>query len=474
MGMLAGAGCLDLSDGDGGTSLGDAAGGDGPLADGLPRFDPPVIIDQVRAGGEPVIAITHAGTILVSAHPGYTHYHTGDPSDPPTEVILPSSLQSYLWRSTDNGTTWTHIGLPGSTEGPRSAGWGVSDPEFTVMQDGTICYTDLLALASSSVACSQDDGQTWLPGNPVASGGPNDRQWLASHGEELYFTANYFANHRVRASTDKGLTWEDRGDVPCDQDLVADPGTGHLVVGCTPSRDVRTLGIAVSPDGGLSWAERPIEGLEGGGQRVMAEPAIDSDGNIWVAVTRDEDAVLVAGTPDEGQTWPWVIDVTPAAVAGWQHDGFETSGNTTFVWPWVSAGSAGRVAVTWIGSASDADSGEQSGPWHMWTAFILEADTADPTVVVTRLTQSPMHTAPICQDGTTCQVTSMAGRPAGDRRLGDFFETTIGPDGFLYAAWSNTAATPDDVVSHPEFVRQVGGVRLIEDELVGRFVPTQG
>jgi hypothetical protein len=67
------------------------------------------------------------------------------------------------------------------------------------------------------------------------------------------------------------------------------------------------------------------------------------------------------------------------------------------------------------------------------------------------------------------------GEPSGDRRLGDFFETTIEPGtGFLMGAWSNTNARADDVISHPQFVRQVGGVRLLTDADLRAYAPTQG
>ena len=148
--------------------------------------------------------------------------------------------------------------------------------------------------------------------------------------------------------------------------------------------------------------------------------------------------------------------------------------NGTYVWPWVSAGSEGRFAVTWIGSYAEEDSDTQSGPWYVFSAAVVGGHTAAPSVVVSRLTPHPMHEGPICQSGTTCQVASMQGDPNGDRRLGDFFETTIGPDGHLYGVWSNTADNPSDVISHVQFVRQSGGQRLISDEELGTFVPTQG
>ncbi len=439
-----------------------------------PLLSPPMLIDDVRAGGEPVIAITHEGTILVSAHPGWTHYHPSeDPTHAGTEILTPASAQSYLWRSTDNGTTWTHIGLPGSSEGPRSIGFGVSDPEFTVMEDNTICYTDLLALASSSVVCSTDDGLTWLPGNPVASGGPNDRQWLASHGQELYFTANYFADHHIRASTDHGLTWERRGDVPCSHDLIANPHNGHLIVGCPD-------GVSVSDDGGWTWSDvRTVPNVPVGGQRIMAEPAIDAAGNVWITMTQGESGLFAAGSPDEGLTWPWIIDLTPHFenfLASGQAVGEAANASAstgTFVWPWISAGSDGRFAVTWIGATDAVASREHTGNWYVFTAFVYDA-TGAPSVVVRQLTPEPIHVGPICQNGTSCQVLSMTGNDEGDRRLGDFFETTIDAQGYLHATWSNTRAQSNDVISHPEYVRQTGGQPLLTPEDIGVWMPTQG
>lgn len=459
-----------------------------PLATSqLPTFAPPVLIDEVRAGGEPVIAITQAGTIIVSSHPGFTHYHPSDQkTQPGTELITPFQAQSYLWRSTDNGTTWQQVGLPlpGVETGPRSLGFGVSDPELTVMEDGTICYTDLEALALSSVSCSQDDGVTWLVGNSAASGGPNDRQWLASYKDELYFTANYFNDHHLRASTDRGLTWEDRGDVPCSGDIIANPANGHLYAGCGN-------GLAVSKDAGMTWSKP--SGVPGSGDDSgtvlggIMEPAIDSAGNIWVAWAVGERNLYAAGTPDEGKTWPWVFDLTPHVRLYAQSRNVENAAigealvpvtNGTYVWPWISAGSDGRFAVTWIGAYDEADSTTYEGDWYIFSAYVLDATSAAPTIVVSQLTPGPMHHGPICQSGTICQVESVAAivteDDSGDRRLGDFFETTIGPDGYLYGSWANTYLRPSDVISHPQFVRQTGGVRLIADDELGIFTPTQG
>ncbi len=424
-------------------------------------FAPALLIDDVRAGGEPVIAITPTGTILVSAHPGWTHYHpSDDPTHPGTELLTPTNGQSYMWRSTDGGASWSHVGLAGTEYGPRGTGFGVSDPEFTVFADGTICFTDLESLAMSSVSCSTDDGVTWI-GNAVASGGPTDRQWLASFGDELYFTANYFTDHRLIVSKDLGLTWERRGDTLCSGDLVANPRTGTLYAGCGD-------GVSVSTDGGRSFEVREL-GVEH--TRAMAEPAIDSADNVWMTyVTRDEAGLRVIGTSDDGESWPFAFDLTPHFREFASTQGFEVE-NGTYVWPWISAGSEGRFAVSWIGSFDTGRSPSMDSDWFIFTAYVLDATSGSPTVLVTRVTADPIHHGPICQAGTACQISSMQGDDSGDRRLGDFFESAIDADGYLHIVYANTFARAQDVVGHVGYSKQSGGPRLWFE---GDGLPTQG
>jgi len=457
-----------------------------PLPKSLaPIFGAPLLVDDVRAGGEPVIAVTHKGTLLIGSHPGFTHYHPGSDPSAVVGLVEPFAGESYIFRSTDNGTSWSTIGTPGAGGiGPRSAGLGVSDPEFTVM--------DLEALAAASVSCSTDDGLTWT-GNPVASGQPVDRQWLASYKDQLYFTANPqgLASADFRVSTDRGLTWTDLGTTPCNSDVIANPANGHLYQSCDG------LAMTVSTDGGKTWGEPvgPKDAKDSG--LALNEPALDSAGNIWLAWSEGEQSLHVAGTPDEGATWPWHLDLTPhfalasrvglicgqeGAPANCTQEYTNMPGghqppahNGTFVWPWVSAGSAGRVAVTWIGTYDFQASESNSGPWYVFSAFVINATTPSPTVVINRLTPDPMHDGPICQQGTQGEVGSVQGDAGSDRRLGDFFETTIEPGtGYLLATSSNTATHPNDVIGHPQFVRQTGGIRLIAEGEQGSFRPTQG
>lgn len=394
-------------------------------------FLPMKLIDEVRAGGEPVIQVTQKGTLLVSAHPGWTH--TRYP--PSANLVTPASGQSYLWRSTDKGETWQPVGLPGANGvGPRGVGQGVSDPDFAMDENGRIYLTDLEALAAASVSWSDDDGETWLMGNNLASTyGPVDRQWLATHGTDVYFMGNYFADERVLKSADGGLTWTQVGSANCGQDLVVRESDGAILVGCG-------AGIDVSTDGGKTFTVKPVPDHESD-SRVMTEPAIDAAGNAYVAWT-EEDGVYLAGTSDLGETWSAPLRVT---------DGLPTQ---THIWPWVVAGDAGRVAVVWYATESPGGPSEANGDWFVYQATVLDAMGASPLLVNAQVTEGPIFQGGICQRGTTCQLDPSAG---GDRRLGDFFEAAVDAEGYVNVVYS---VALDDALSHPGFSRQTSGPSL--------------
>ena len=401
------------------------------LVGGVLAFAPMKLIDDVRAGGEPVIQVTQKGTLLVAAHPGWTH--TRYPPSP--NLVTPATGQSYLWRSEDKGETWTPVGLPvGPGVGPRGIGQGVSDPDFAMDSKGRIYLTDLEALAAASVSWSDDDGKTWLMGNDVASTyGPVDRNWLAAHGTDVYFMGNYFGAERVLKSTDGGITWTQVGASHCGSDFTARESDGALLVGCG-------AGIDVSTDGGKTFTKMEVPDAESD-SRVMTEPAVDAAGNVYTAWTQ-EDGVYLAGTSDLGETW-----TTPLRVS----DGL---GTMTHIWPWVVAGDAGRVAVVWYATDAEGGPSKAKGDWFVYQATVLDAMGAAPTLVNAKVTESPVFQGGICQRGTACQLDPTS---AGDRRLGDFFEAAIDAEGYVNIVYS---VALKDAISHPGFSRQTSGPSL--------------
>lgn len=395
------------------------------LAGGLPgaRFSDLLLIDEVRAGGEPVIAITPTGTILVSAHPGWTH--TRYP--PSADLVTPASGQSYLWRSTDGGESFQPVGLPMAPDGlgPRGLGQGVSDPDFAIDSNGRIYLTDLEALAAASVSWSDDDGVTWLLGNDLASTyGPVDRQWLATVGTDVYFMGNYFADERVLKSTDGGLTWLQVGSANCSGDIISD-AEGRLLVGCA-------TGIDVSEDGGATFEQRDVPDAESWA-RSMTEPAVDAAGAVYTAWTNEE-GVFLARTTDLGVTWDAPIRLADSG---------------TNVWPWIVAGDAGRVAVVWYHNDDPAGPGEASGDWSVDGATVIDGAVSPFRVA------GPIFQGRMCQAGTTCQLDLSP--ETGDRRLGDFFEAAVDAEGRLHVVFS---VALEGSISHPGYAKQLDGPLL--------------
>jgi hypothetical protein len=426
-------------------------------ADLVPKFTLPKIIDSLRAGGEPVIAITPKGTVLVSAHPGYTHWHPDPTAVPPTsaELLVPTQGQSYMWRSADGGQTFKVVSLlpldNPPNAGPRGVGQGVSDPDFAVDSKGRIYFTDLESLADASVSWSDDDGASWLMGNNDAAGGEVDRNWLTTFGTTVYFRGNGIND--VRKSEDGGRTWTSTGSQSCGGDIVANPLNGHLYIGCVN-------GFTMSEDGGKTWDARTASARAGG--PIEPEPAIDANGTVYRAFDAGRGDIVVAYTKDEGKTWNnySLQSFFPGLQAG------------TMLWPWTSAGSGGRISVTFYGSPTADAFSAPSGEWFVYNAIIVGADTGAPAVYPTQVTPAPFHKGPMCQGGTTCQATT-AVNDQSDRRLGDFFETTIDHEGFVHIVYADTETKSSDTISHVGYVRLLDGPRLVDGPVPAGF-PTQG
>jgi hypothetical protein len=84
----------------------------------------------------------------------------------------------------------------------------------------------------------------------------------------------------------------------------------------------------------------------------------------------------------------------------------------------------------------------------------------------------------MCSSGTTCQVQSIginpvSGTDSGDRRRGDFFETTVDHEGNLLYAVADTQTYPDDSISHPRFIRLINPGLFMNDAWPEGW-PTQG
>ena len=170
-----------------------------------------------------------------------------------------------------------------------------------------------------------------------------------------------------------------------------------------------------------------------------------------------------------------------------------TTGSNAF--PWITAGSDGRVAATWYSTsethekpAIDAIGGQLNSPdphgytfdnlkhaeFDIKVGVSLNAMSAHPRYSVATVSEHPIKYGPICTGGLGCSVTM------GDRSLGDFMQVNYDKRGALvfsyvddtsgYFSVGPTGAVADS--GPPVVVRQVAGPSLLHGTIHGpRTVP---
>jgi hypothetical protein len=166
---------------------------------------------------------------------------------------------------------------------------------------------------------------------------------------------------------------------------------------------------------------------------------------------------MLAASRDGGTTWsaPVHVDSTPR----------------TTVFPWVTAGDDGRVAVSYYGTDSTGASAEnlddKDAGWYVWSSF--SADYGQ--------TYAEHRTSPVLHQGSVC--TSGTGCATGTRDLLDFFETDRDANGCLVTAYTDNSrdtvsangARTGDQATRVAFVRQTSGDGLLSSKPCGANGP---
>lgn len=419
-------------------------------------FDKPVFIDRNRAGGEPVSVVAHDGSIIVSAHAGTTHiYKNPSAAGGSGDFLVGYANQTLNWRSPDGGKTWRYVGLAGAPAGPHSAtSTGFSDPDLTIDASGRIYNTEI-DLVNIAVYSSPDDGQSWPFANPEVTAG--DRPWLAGQDENEVFLYVRSDNSLWR-STDGGLTFVMVNlGIPGDGGkLISDPlypKTGLISA-------LFGGGAALSQDDGKTWKTYP--GTLGAGVQWFPLAAADRAGWIYSAVAggytgngTGRGFVHFSYFDRRARSWSAPIEIpTPEGEA---------------LWPWVTAGDDGRVAVAWYQTlAGNPDEVfiyvAYSTNGHGSTVQCSDGSTrfVPPQFVVANASGRPVHVGKICQSGLGCNLTTSEG---GDRRLGDFFTINFDHTGKIFLVSADTTLKSPlggpKPVANPVFIKQSGGDRLL-------------
>lgn len=420
LGPIVLAGCLGDAD-----DLTEQAGPRSLLDDLAPVVERVVQVDG-RWSGEPSILALSDGTLLITGAGGMTRY-VEDPTD-----IAGSFGQSYLWRSTDGGATWTFVALPLPAPADqllpyRNAILGV-EGDLAEDEAGRAYFVDLTMLVTQGLSASDDAGKTWLgTQNPVVGLPGTDRPWVAALGDGEVFVKylQVQTGWRVARSTDGGVSFpEDVAIPPCSQaDLAVDPAAGHVLIPCNVGGALSLLRTEAGAP--MAWERLEVLDTEGSTSNVFITLAVAGEGHYVLAYSElleDVAQVKVVTSTDAGATWSDPTPVSPPDV--------------TSVFPWVDASSDGVVGVVWYQADEAGEPAELDAAWHPWHASFRLTRFGDTALAAKRvqLAEEPIHQGAICTSGLGCVLDGRS----EDRRLLDFFEVDVDANGSSHVTWTNT------------------------------------
>lgn len=482
-------------------------------------FAAPVFVDPAKAGGEPLVAYSAVGNDLIyTSHEGTTHIDrsfapglvsTADFVCPNPSRVPPECYSNHvwIWTSKDHGKTWQSSDL-------SPAFTGFSDPDLTFDEAGNV-YNAGIDLVNQSLFGSSDGGHNWVGTTNCHEG---DRPWLAGgRAGEVYLATDaatgpgnslngghvifrgVFAGGALSCPNQpvfggvqdfgayRGGTFSGFNKLYYDH---LDP-TGALIEPAVFTHPDNSTGI------GISVLRNPAAAFSGGSGTFVPQElfsptsvvspfgapsiALDSAENIYVAWDSNDRVPNSTGGCSMAQTpAPNHIKLItgrhtgPPGANSWAFSGpvdIASPVNGRVQWPWVQAGSAGRVSVVWyaLDKLTDPDCDQLNGVTQnpntrIMSATILNAtDPATRQVLTADAAGRPIHQGGICNSGTACVATGQ------DRRLGDFFTNAVDEHGCVMIASGDTTQ-PDPVnqagriTSLPIFLQQNRGPSLTGED----------
>src|SRR5438105_9942412 len=333
-------------------------------------------------------------------------------------------------------------------------------------------------LLQTHLAYSDDRGAHWTV-NDVAAVNPSfiDRPWLAVYPSKV--TANqdqvYIAYHDfsvsqiwVSASNDGGQTFGPQVDVLGTNGLAfansfcntvpsgieVDPETGEVYVqwitsdpvdnvgqGCniTQLQNFHQVWVAHSPPaapGGLTvWDAHQVvdTGPSTNTDDIFATLGVDDSGKPGVGgnvysvfadnvLAADHFDIWFSHSSTKGASWSPIVKVN--------------SDKGTHFFPWIAAGSTGRVDFIWLNTPDyvpvDAANGSR---WYVTFAQTTSGTSATPKFNQTAASSSIMHVGGICTNGIFCSLNG------GNRDLADSISIAIDRGGSAGLVWTDQGTT---------------------------------
>ncbi|HEY1590480.1 MAG TPA: hypothetical protein VGF81_01710 [Solirubrobacteraceae bacterium] len=494
-------------------------------ADASIGFSHAVIVDQQRPGFEPDVKVDGKGTIYSSVPFGFSTtqsfvWASRDHSNSyqltpgnigpgkPTTCVGGGDTDLFL----DSGNALYFSDLQGLTNISNSmstdggAHWATNCLGAPNTPDDRMWFTGTGSAAGNNLVLYQDYDAT----NTSASGGNQLVETVSTDGTHFLPVVN--TNVSALTGDCAGAAIQDcvTDNEGISGNQVVDPATGNVFIahtstegsGNTPGVRVSEGKIKLGTPTTATWTESP--NLDG--PLCPDKTCVDSSGNAeetagenFASIARDSAGYLyvtfTAGPIDHGSssdpnfggyTAPEQIYVVhslqPATMADpskvtWSAPQAITgsgasAGTNTF--PWVTAGSDGRVDVAWYHTAEVSEPGTCVGSgsgtctlygagsftkaeWSVQMGQSLNAHASSPSYTNSNVTETYVKHGQICTNGLGCAT-------GGDRSLGDFLQVTTDSRGAAVVSYvfdtSGNSSAGEDV--GPEAIsRQTSGPSLL-------------
>src|SRR5207302_1707561 len=115
----------------------------------------------------------------------------------------------------------------------------------------------------------------------------------------------------------------------------------------------------------------------------------------------------------------------------WARPALVDSDKGTHYFPWIAAGSTGRVDFIWLNSSDYTPTDGEQSPWYVTFAQTINGTSAAPKFNQTSASSSVMHVGGICTNGIFCTVSG------GNRDLADSISIAIDRGGSAALAWTD-------------------------------------
>jgi hypothetical protein len=279
-----------------------------------------------------------------------------------------------------------------------------------------------LALANISSATSTDRGNNFAHNMAASSVPSDDRQWMEAQGPDtvymMYRGVAPGTSLFCQRSTDHGLNYSPptvvspTGTTPGYIDV--DHSNGYVYIAHLSSTSML---VSVSRDAGQTWTTHTVDNSTSH-HNLFDVVKVGDDGTVY-AVWSDKSSIHMAHSTDHGDSWS-----PPVTVSG--------SESQSALFPWLEAGSAGRVMVVWFGSATPNNT--DACDWRVYAAFTSDATAQNPHVKIVQVSDHVVHASNISLGGLGVDTPAT---PQPNRNLCDYFQVAIDPLGAAVIAFTD-------------------------------------